>query len=159
MMMTETVTREWVESILEQHRHLQTVVADLEIFLDEPRPRTGVKGSHSWAVELSQRLLSLHDEFFRHFRFEEETDAMEEMLESHPEAAFKLKEVLDEHPQMLSQLRRIVSDVLSYSEGVRPEDPKIRRRLNDLLAVFRRHEEEENHLFQRLEYRDLGTAD
>ena len=158
-MTTETVAREWVESVLEQHRHLQAVVADLEIFLDEPRPRTGVKGSHSWAVELSQRLLSLHDEFFRHFRFEEETDAMAEMLESHPEAAFKLKEVLDEHPEMLSQLRRIVSDVLSYSEGVRPEDPKIRRRLNDLLGAFRRHEEEENHLFQRLEYRDLGAAD
>lgn len=158
-MRTETVTQEWVESVLEQHRHLQTVVAGLESFLDAPRPRTGVKGSHTWGVALSQRLLSLHDEFFRHFRFEEETEVMEEILETHPEAAYKLKAVLDEHPEMLSQLRRLVSDVLSYSEGVRPEDPKIRQRLTDLLAVFHHHEEEENHLFQRLEYRDVGAAD
>lgn len=157
--MTETVTRDWVESVLEQHRHLKSVVGDLEQFLDVPRPDTGVKGSHSWAVALSQRLLSLHDELFRHFRFEEETDVMDEILVSHPEVAGKLKEVLDEHPEMLSGLRRIVSDVMSYSEGVSPRDPKIRRRINALLAVFHHHEEEENHLFQRIEYRDMGAAD
>ena len=157
--MTETVTQEWVESVLEQHRHLHTVVADLEKFLDAPRPDTGVKGSHSWAVALSQRLLSLHDEFFRHFRFEEDKDVLDEMLETHPEAAGKLKDVLDEHPEMLSGLRLIVSDVLSYSEGVSPEDPQIRRRIAALLAVFHHHEEEENHLFQRIEYRDVGAAD
>lgn len=158
-MMTDTVTREWVESVLEQHRHLQSVVAGLEEFLDAPRPDTGVRGSHSWAVALSQRLLSLHDEFFRHFRFEEEADVMEEILVNHPEAASKLKEVLDEHPAMLRELRRIVADVLSYSEGVSPEDPKIRRRITELLAVFHHHEEEENHLFQRIEYRDMAAAD
>ncbi len=158
-MMTETVTREWVESVLEQHRHLRAVVGGLEEFLDEPRPDTGVRGSHTWAVALSQRLLSLHDEFFRHFRFEEERDVIEDIMVNHPEAAGKLKEVLDEHPEMLGELRRIVSDVLSYSEGVNPEDPKIRRRISELLAVFHRHEEEENHLFQRIEYRDLAAAD
>ncbi len=157
--MTETQTREWVETVLEQHRHLHTVVAGLEEFLDEPRPKAGVKGSHSWAVALSQRLLSLHDEFFRHFRFEEETDVMEEILVNHPEAAHKLNEVLDEHPEMLRELRRIASDVLSYSEGVRPEDPKIRRRIAELLAAFHHHEEEENHLMQRIEYRDVAAAD
>jgi hypothetical protein len=158
-MMTETVTQEWVETVLEQHRHLRTVVADLKEFLFTPRPETGEKGSHSWAVALSQRLLSLHDELFRHFRFEEETGVMEEILENHPEAARKLKEVLGEHPELLRQLRQIVADVLSYSEGVSPEDPQIRRRITDLLDVFGHHEEEENHLFQRLEYRDVAAAD
>jgi hypothetical protein len=135
------------------------VVADLKEFLADPRPDAGEKGSHSWAVALSQRLLSLHDELFRHFRFEEETEVIEEILVSHPEITGELQEILGQHPEMLSQLRRIVSDVLSYSEGVSPEDPKIRRRISDLLDVLHHHEEAENHLFQRIEYRDVAAAD
>lgn len=158
-MKTETETQKWVESVLEQHRHLRSVVADLEEFLFDPRPDAGEKGSHTWAVALSQRLLSLHDELFRHFRFEEETGVIEEILENHPEVTGKLQEILGQHPEMLSQLRRIVSDVLSYSEGVSPGDPQIRRRLTELLDVLRHHEEEENHLFQRIEYRDVAAAD
>ena len=150
-MMTETVTQEWVDSVLEQHQHLREVVADIENFLDTPRPDTGVKGAHSWAVELSQRLLSLHDELFRHFRFEEDTELIEETLASHPEAANQFRSVLGEHPAILAEL--------SYSEGVSPENPRIRRRLTELLATFYQHEEEENHLFQRLEYRDTGAVD
>ena len=158
-MTTETVTQKWVDTVLEQHQHLRAVVADLEDFLDTPRPDTGVKGAHSWAVELSQRLLSLHDELFRHFRFEEDVELIEETLASHPEAANQFRAVLREHPAILAELRAIVSDVLSYSEGVSPENPRIRRRLTELLATFYHHEEEENHLFQRLEYRDTGAVD
>jgi hypothetical protein len=158
-MMTETVTREWVDSVLEQHQHLRAVVADLEDFLDAPRPDTGLKGAHSWAVDLSQRLLALHDELFRHFRFEVDVELIDETLTSHPEAANQFREMLSEHPAILAELRAIVSDVLSYSEGVSPENPRLRRRLTKLLATFHRHEEEENHLFQRLEYRDTGAVD
>ena len=157
--MAGTVTQEWVDSVLKQHHHLQEIVKELESFLDEPRPETGVKGSHSWSVALSQRLLSLHDELFRHFRFEEEEGVLEEIMENHPEAAAGLKRVLGEHPEMLRELRLIVSDVLSYSEGVTPEDPRIRRRISELLDHFRRHERAENRLFQRIEYRDVGAAD
>ena len=80
-------------------------------------------------------------------------------MEHHPEAAGKLKEVLNEHPDMLRRLRRIVADVLSYSEGSDPEDPRIRRRVTEFLDDVHRHEQEENHLFQRIEYRDLAAAD
>ena len=157
--MTETVTQSWVETVLAQHRHLNSVVADLKDFLFAPRPEAKEKGSHTWAVELSQRLLSLHDELFRHFRFEEETGVMEEVQLEHPEAAGKLHEILDEHPDFLKQLRQIVSDVLSYSEGVSPQDARIRRRITNLLDKLHHHEQEENHLFQRIEYRDLEAAD
>ena len=157
--MTETVTHSLVETVLEQHRHLRSVVADLEEFLFAPRPEAREKGSHTWAVELSQHLLFLHDELFRHFRFEEETGVREEVLVYHPEAAGKLNEILSEHPDILGQLRQIVSDVLSYSEGVSPQDVRIRRRIKDLLDKLRHHEEEENHLFQRIEYRDIAAAD
>lgn len=157
--MPETVTQSWVETVLEQHRHLRSVKADLKEFLFAPRPEAREKGSHTWAVELSQRLLSLHDELFRHFRFEEETGVTEEVLVNHPEAAGKLNEILSEHPDLLGQLRLIVSDVLSYSEGVSPQDARIRRRVTNLLDDLSHHEEEENHLFQRIEYRDLAAAD
>ena len=110
-------------------------------------------------MELSQRLLSLHDELFRHFRFEEDVELIEETLASHPEAANQFRAVLREHPAILAELRAIVSDVLSYSEGVSPENPRIRRRLTELLANFYHHEEAEDHLFQRLEYRDTGAVD
>lgn len=157
--MTKTLTKEWVQQVLKQHRHLQAVVANLEEFVSSPRPETGAEGSHSWAVALSQRLLSLHDELYRHFRFEEENEVMEEILANHPESAGQLKSVLGEHPGFLAELRLIVSDVLSYSEGVSPTDPRIRTRINDLLEEYHRHEREENHLFQRLEYRDTGAAE
>jgi len=158
-MTTQTVTQEWIEEVLEQHRYLRSVVAALREYLNEPRPAAGEKGSHSWAAELSKQLMTLHDELYRHFRFEEEGDVMDELIEAHPEAAGQLEAVLGEHPAMLSGLRGIVSDVLSYSEGGRPEDPRLRQRITDLLDELRDHEQEENHLFQRLEYRDVGAAD
>lgn len=157
--MTDTVTQSWVETVLEQHRHLQSVEEDLEKFLLASRPEAREKGSHTWSVELSQRLLSLHDELFRHFRFEEDSGVKEEVMVNHPEAAGKFTEILSEHSDFLGRLRGIVSDVLSYSEGVSPQDARIRRRVTNLLEDLGRHEQEENHLFQRIEYRDLVAAD
>jgi hypothetical protein len=157
--MTETATRSWVDTVLEQHRHLQSVEADLKKFLNVARPEAREKGSHTWAVELSQRLLSLHDELFRHFRFEEDSGVKEEVMVDHPEAAGRFDEILSGHSDILGRLRGIVSDVLSYSEGVSPEDARIRRRVTDLLDTLSHHEQEENHLFQRIEYRDLTAAD
>lgn len=156
--MTESANKHWVETVLAQHRHLQSEVADLEEFLQQPRPAAGGKGSHSWAVDLSRRLLALHEELYQHFRYEEDAEGKQSLLEKHPEAATKLEEILDEHPRMLSDLRHLVSDVLAYSEGADPEDPQLRRRIGDLLERFHRHERQENQLFQRVEYRDVGAA-
>ena len=157
--MTETVTQSWVETVLEQHRHLHSVEADLKKFLFASRPEAREKGSHTWAVELSQRLLSLHDELFRHFRFEEDPGVKEEVLVNHPEVTGRFNEILSEHSDILGRLRGITSDVLSYSEGLSPQDARIRRRVTNLLEDLSHHEEEENHLFQRIEYRDLAAAD
>ena len=158
-MMTDTDSMDRVEGVLEQHRRLRSEVKELESFLATPRPVAGEKGSHVWAVTLSLRLLTLHDGLFKHFRFEEATETMEDLFEHHPEASTKLEEVYREHPTMLRELRHIVSDVLSYSEGISPEDPQLRRRIARLLEMFHLHEQEENHLFQRMEYRDVGAAD
>jgi hypothetical protein len=67
--MRVTQSSEWVEKVLEQHRQLRSQVETIEEFLAVPRPLAGEKGSHTWAVELSRRLLALHDDLFQHFRF------------------------------------------------------------------------------------------
>jgi iron-sulfur cluster repair protein YtfE (RIC family) len=157
--MRVTQSSEWVEKVLEQHRQLRSQVETIEEFLAVPRPLAGEKGSHTWAVELSRRLLALHDDLFQHFRFEEEVEARQNSFEEHPEAAGKLEEIICEHPAMLRELRDIVSDVLSYSEGINPEDPQLRRRIARLITRFHQHEEMENHLIQRMEYRDVGAVD
>ena len=157
--MVEAVSKGWIEQVLAEHRYLREAVDDTREFLDLPRPGLGAKGSHTWAVELSQRLVHLHDELFRHFRFEEKAGVIEDLTLRHPEAARELEEVLGEHPEMLREIRRITSDVLAYSDGERPEDPRLRRRIADLLEALSKHEEHETHLIQRLEYRDFGTGD
>ena len=157
--MIDIDSKEWIDTVLEQHRRLRSEVEDLEGFLAAPRPEAGEQGSHVWAVDLSRRLLALHDELFRHFRYEEKADAKEDLMAKHPEASQRLEEVLCEHPAMLQEVRHIVSDVLSYSAGINPEDPQLRRRISRLLEKFHQHEEEENHLIQRMEYRDVGAVD
>ena len=157
--MVEAVANEWMEQILAEHRQLRTTVADLREYLDGPRPRPGEKGSHTWAARLSERILHLHDELVRHFRFEEDTDVVEELTISHPEAAHEIQEVLDQHPVILRGIRQITTDILTYSEGKRPEDPHLRQRILSLLESLSEHEQRETHLIQRLEYREFGTGE
>ena len=157
--MVEAVANEWMEQLLAEHRQLRTTVAELQEYLDRPRPRPGEKGSHTWAAKLSERILHLHDELVRHFRFEEEADMVEDLTVSHPEAACEIQEVLAQHPVMLRGIRQITADVLTYSEGRRPEDPRLRQRILSLLESFSEHEQRETRLIQRLEYREFGTGD
>ena len=157
--MTGTANRAWVEKVLEQQRHLRSEVGELEDFLQAPRPAPAEAGSHTWAVALSRRLLALHDELFKHFRYEEQAEGRQSLLETHPEAAGKLEEILGEHPRMLADLRQLVSDVLAYSGGADPADPNLRRRISQLLDRYHHHQGEENQLFQRVEYRDVGGVD
>ena len=62
-----------IDRVLAEHRALDTQVGELETFLDAPRPTIGKVGFHTWAADLSGRLVRLHDELFRHFRFEEQS--------------------------------------------------------------------------------------
>jgi len=158
-MPVEAGTREWIEEVMEQHAHLRAAVAEMKQFACEARPDMGKTGYHTWAAELSKRLVNLHDELFRHFRYEEVAGVMEELTLSHPEAATKLEDILSEHPKLLRKNRRLIADVLSYSEGRDVEDPRLRRRICSLLDALQRHEQDETALIQKLEYRDVGAAD
>ncbi len=157
--MAEAVANEWIEQVLAEHRHLRTVEADMQEFLGGPRPRLGGKDAQAWAAELAMRILHLHDELLRHFSFEEDSDIVEDLTIRHPEAGREIQEVLAEHPMMLSEIRRIITDLLRYSEGKNPEDPHLRRRISSLLESLDEHERNETRLIQRLEYRDFGTGD
>ena len=157
--MPEVMTNQWAAQVLEEHEHLRELIADLKTFLEAPRPKIGEKGSHTWSSELSQRLVTLHDELFRHFRFEDEGGMVEELTVAHPRFADRINEVVAEHPQMLKAVRSIMVDALSYSEGEKPEDPKLRRRVLAVLDQLAEHERKETDLIQRAEYRDTGAAD
>lgn len=158
-MTVEAGTREWIDEVMQQHAHLRSAVAEMKDFACEARPEVGETGYHTWAAELSKRLVTLHDELFRHFRYEEQAGVMEELTLSHPEAASKLEDILEEHPKLLRKTRSLIADVLSYSEGRSVEDPRLRRRICRLLDALHQHEREETALIQRLEYRDVGVAD
>ena len=157
--MTTVVSPEWVEEVLEEHKRLRVMIAEVRQILTQPRPDPGEPGAHTWASELSVHLVKLHDELFRHFRFEESVGLVEDVIERHPRALARLEAVVGQHPEMLRALRSIMTDALTYSEGKLPEDPKLRQRTLTLLDDLHQHEQEETDLFQRLEYRDQGAMD
>jgi hypothetical protein len=157
--MTMVVSQEWIEEVLEEHKRLRVMIAEIRQILSQPRPDPGLPGAHSWAADLSVRLVKLHDELFRHFRFEESAGLVEDVIERHPRAMDRLEAIVGQHPHMLRELRSIMSDALTYSEGKMPEDPRLRQRTLSLLDDLHRHEQEETDLFQRLEYRDHGAMD
>ncbi|MCP4204488.1 MAG: hypothetical protein GY769_21470 [bacterium] len=157
--MPEVMSRAWAQQVLEEHRELRAKKTYLRDFLRQPRPETGKSGAHTWAAELARQLVSLHDELFRHFRFEEEGGMVEEIEVRHPRATTTIERLVGEHPEMLRDLRKLMDAALRYSEGREPEDPLLRHRVAVLLDQLERHEMEENGLIQDLEVQDLGLGD
>ena len=158
--MPETTTaHEWIQRVLEEHRQLNGMVADLRTFLERPRPELGQTGAHTWSTELTERLVRLHEALYRHFQEEEEGGMMEDLTESHPRAAGPVQALVDEHGEILRGLRRCTAWAMEYSEGRAPADAALRRRLGRILDCLHRHELDETDLIQRLEYEELGLGD
>jgi iron-sulfur cluster repair protein YtfE (RIC family) len=157
--MPQPPTETWIQQVMEEHRQLKELLAELRAFLEQPRPEIGEDGAHPWAAELSKKLVSLHDELFRHFRYEEEGGMVEELSRNHPEQSRKIDEVVDEHPQILAEVRQLMAATLAYSVGQQPDDPSLRRRIIALLERLDRHERAETELIQSVEYQDVGAAD
>ena len=154
-----TTTHEWIEKVLEEHRQLNAMVADLRLFLEAPRPEVGQKGAHVWSTELTRRLVQLHEALFCHFREEEEGGMMEELTEAHPRATGAVAGLVQEHEEMLRDLRRCTSGAMEYSDGVEPDDAALRRRITCILDCLHKHEVAETDLIQRLEYEEIGPVD
>jgi len=154
-----TTTHEWIEQVLEEHRQLNAMVADLRQFLEAPRPDVGQKGAHVWSTELTGHLVRLHDALFRHFRKEEEGGMMEELTEAHPRATGAVESLVHDHEEILRDMRRCSTAAMEYSDGVEPADAALRRRITAILDCLHRHEVEETDLIQRLEYEMIGAGD
>ncbi len=157
--MPGVVTDAWAQQVIEEHHELRAKVARLREFLDGPRPTAGNPGAHSWAAELSSQLSTLHDELFRHFRLEDESDMVEDISSAHPRAAAEINRIVDEHPRMLEEARELVGLALAYSAAEAASELPLRRRVGALLDWLEKHESEETDLIQRVEYRDTGAAD
>lgn len=157
--MSDVMMQSSAARVLEEHRELRQRVAELRHFLEDPRPDLGARGSHTWAAGLSQQLVSLHDQLFRHFRFEDTGGLVEEISFRHPRALNAIQELCGDHPKMLRKLRSLTVWALDYSEGRRPEDPALRRQVSLLLDRLQKHEREETDLIERLEFEDIGAMD
>lgn len=157
--MQATATETWRQKIIEEHRELNEKVERLRGYLRKPRPELGSAGSHLWASELSQQLVELHDQLCRHFRYEEKSGMMEDIMRRHPRATGQVDELLDEHTVMLDESRELVTLLLAYSEDSKSADVRLRRRLNKLLDQLGEHERNENSLIMDLAYNDLGLGD
>jgi hypothetical protein len=157
--MIETKTENWMETVLEEHRELRLMIAELREFLRRPRPVVGEPGAHSWASELSQWLVKLHDGLFRHFRYEEQSGMAEEITLRHPRTSHEVDRLMAEHPQMLKEVRSLMAEALDYSEGHLLDDPALRTRLENVLDQLAEHECEETKLIQLSELLEIGVGD
>ncbi len=159
MVEASTRTKNRFEAILEQHEDLRDVVAAMKGFLDQPRPEPGQRGSHTWANRLAGDLLDLHDKVYRHFREEERSGFLEEMETKHPPALRDIQMLRNEHDRILCDLRELLVASVLYSEGKRPESPRLRRWTLSILDRIAQHEYDETELFQKLQYLNLGVGD
>jgi iron-sulfur cluster repair protein YtfE (RIC family) len=156
---TTTATRDWIATVLEEHRQLREMIAELRLFLEQPRPPVGEKGAHTWSTDLTKRLVSLHDALYRHFQEEEEGGMMEKLTESHPRATGAVEGLVHDHEQILADLRRCMAGAIDYADGVEPRNAALRTHLVTILDCLHRHEVAETDLIQRLEYEEIGPGD
>jgi hypothetical protein len=147
-----------VDKIVVEHQELRKLTAALRTFLDVPRPEIGTPGAHTWANELAEQLLKLHDTVFRHFRYEESSGVLDDILRETPQAAAAVEVLRRDHDRMLSDLRALLGAAMVYSEAKTPEDPRLRRWTLSILSHLEEHEREETHLLQKAFCLDLGLG-
>ena len=147
------------EKIMDQHAVLRSMVQGLKDYLEDPRPALGDGDCETWAQCLAEKLTKLHGTVLAHFREEERSGFLDDLEEKHPRASHAIDSLRADHDRILSEFRAILSAVMIYAEGRAPENPQIRSWANNILDQLSRHEAEETDLFQRLQYRDLGTGD
>ncbi len=155
----ETKARQWMQQVLEEHRQLQAAITAMRGFLEQPRPDIGDDAARGWSARLSKDLVELHHLLVRHFRFEEDGGMMTDLSEKHPRADRWVDDLIDEHRDLLHDVRAITEAVMFYEEGRQPENPAIRRRLNELFDRLHSHDKTETDLIQRLEYQELGSGE
>ena len=144
------------ENIVVEHQELRKMTAALRAFIEAPRPEIGTPGSHTWATDLAEQLVRLHDKVFRHFRHEESSGILEEIVKEKPQASAKVEVLCRDHDRVLSDLRALLGAAMVYSEAKTPDDPRLRRWTLSILSHLEQHEQEETELMQGAFCLDLG---
>ncbi len=155
----QTKARQWMQKVLEEHRELEASIAALRTFLEQPRPDIGDDEARDWSAQLSKELVELHHLLVRNFSYEEDGGMMTDLSKKHPRADRWVDDLVDEHRELLHEIRSITEAVMFYEEGRQPENPAIRRRLNELFDRLHQHDQSETELIQRLEYEELGSGE
>ena len=148
-----------IDKIVDEHRELRTMTDALRAFLATPRPQIGTPGAHTWAADLAEQLLKLHDKVFRHFRHEERSGVLEEIVRVNPQAAAAVEVLSRDHDRMLADLRALLGAAMVYSEAKTPEDSRLRRWALSILSHLEQHEHEETELMQKTFCLDLGLGE
>ena len=159
MAQTKQEQEAWVKHMLEEHAELRGILAATREFLENPRPDPGETGFHRWATAMSKQLVELYDGLFRHFREEENCGVFEDLARRYPRASARVERYQKQHECLLADLRELMTEVMEYSAGHAPDDPRLRRKLDDVLNRVEDHERGETDLMQRMLYNDIGEGD
>jgi iron-sulfur cluster repair protein YtfE (RIC family) len=147
------------EQVRREHDEFKAMIASIREFVEHPRPGVGDPEGHSWAVDLSKLLVSLHDKLVGHFHHEEQGGLFETLADREPGSIRQIESLKGEHGEILGQVRELMTGALTYSEGAPGDDPHLRQRVTVVLDRLGDHEMAETELMQTVEYRDLGTGD
>ena len=64
-----------------------------------------------------------------------------------------------QHECLLGDLRELMNEVMEYSAGIASDNPRLRRKLEDVIDRVDAHERGETELMQRMLYNDIGEGD
>lgn len=151
--------RQSYKEIAAQHGALKVQIRELRTYLEKDRPAVQASSAHTWAIDLTGRLVEFQNSLFQHFRGEERSGVMDEIGQRFPRALPAINTLRTEHGRILQDLNSILSAAMTYSQGETPENPHLRRWTSSLLERLSNHENEETELMQSLIYQDLGQGD
>jgi cell division septum initiation protein DivIVA len=157
--MAEQTTDAGFEQVLEEHRELRGLVAEMRQFLEQPRPPVASPQAPTWAGDLADRLVLFHDKANKHFRAEERSGFLDKLALARPSASRQINQLQGEHDRILADLRSVLEASMVYARNKEPECANLRRWTSSVLDRFEQHEHDETELTQDLVCGDYGVGD
>jgi hemerythrin-like domain-containing protein len=141
--------------MLEEHAKIHDLGEQLQAKVAAP-PR---EGRARWLEELRGCYHEFAERLRRHMKAEEEGGYLTHVREMRPTLSEAVDIIHHEH----EELRRIVADVQSAVDELKPTDVLLTRdcckRIEHLLLWVERHDEHENHIVMYAFTQDIGTPD